>query len=90
MVVGRKEKGDIKLDDYATLMVNKKKYEVPVYSDKKAPKRRDVFAPNTNGLPKQAKVKYLGREYIAKLSFRHGMKGAKIPVYQFFVTSSAA
>lgn len=90
MVVGKAERGDLKLSDKATLICAGKRYSVNVYSDRKDPKRRDVFPPRAkSNLPKTALVDYLGRRYKANLSFRFGGGDARIPVYQFRVSSPA-
>lgn len=85
MVVGIKEKHDIKFKVQAILILNGIKSEVFVYGDKRSPTRRDVFAPRTNTkLPKKARVRWLNKYYDVDLSFRRGVRGA-IPVYSWKV-----
>ena len=93
MVVGVKEKSDIKFEKTADLMINGKMFNnQSVYGDKIAPNRRDVFVDNdvrksfpNNKLPKTAKVNWMGKDYRGKLSFRYRRGGGAIPVYQFFI-----
>lgn len=86
MVVGKKEKTDVKYDREAVIMIRGQRYEQPVYGDKKFPDRRDSFAPNLSvRLPEKTKVKWMGKMYNAKLSFRYGRGGSKIPVYTWSV-----
>lgn len=93
MVVGKKEPSDVKYKKRADLILEGTKYENQnVYSDWMKPGRRDVFPGNSvmedfnkNNLPKKGKAKWMGKKYQAKLSFRYGKGGRKIPVYQFFL-----
>lgn len=91
MVVGKKEAGDIKFDRESDLILKGKTFENQnTYSDKKAPNRRDIFPGSKvknkyDNLPKSGKAVWMGKKYDAKLSFRYGKGGRKIPVYQFFI-----
>lgn len=86
MVVGKKEKSDVKYQRDAVLMLKGKKYNKTVYGDKKTPNRRDVFVGNIKtNLPKSATIEWMGKKYNAKLSFRYGQGGSRIPVYTWRV-----
>jgi len=82
MVVGKKEKTDVKYKRDAILILNRRRYDRTVYGDKETPNRRDLFPPKIDRrLPDKAKVRWMGKWYNAKLSFRYGRGGVKIPVY---------
>jgi len=86
MVVGKKEKSDIKFDRKATLKLEGKRYKLSVYGDKKKPKRRDVFSPDRSGdSPDTATVIWMGDRYRARLSFRYTRGGGAVPVYTWKV-----
>lgn len=93
MVVGKKEKTDVKYQRRADIIIGGKRYKNRlVYGDKEKPNRRDIFVPSDaldrypgQTLPKMAKSDWMGKIYDASLSFRYGRGGSAIPVYQFFV-----
>jgi len=91
MVVGKKEKSDVKYKKTADLTIKGMTFENQrVYGDKDKPNRRDIF-PDSNvneafkNLPKKARVRWMGDNYKANLSFRTATKGSRIPVYQYFI-----
>lgn len=89
MVVGKKEKHDVSYEMNADIEIRGKLFtNQPVYGTKRSPKRRDVFIGEEvrdtfKKLPKTARVDWMGKWYRAKLSFRYGVGGRRIPVYQF-------
>lgn len=90
MVVGKKEKTDVKYQRKATIRISGKTFtDQDVYGDKETPKIRTVFPPSDAGdegrLPDTARVRWMGEWYRAKLSFRYGRNNVKIPVYEFKV-----
>lgn len=93
MVVGKKEKSDVKYQRRADIIIGGKRYKNRrVYGDRESPQRRDIFVPSDAlerypgiSLPKSETVVWMGNKYPASLSFRYGQDGNAIPVYQFFV-----
>lgn len=94
MTVGRKDPGDVNFQDRADITIDGVRFEnQDVRGDRSAPKRRGVFLDEdilemAGDLPRMATVNWQGRRYSAQLSFRTGIGGARIPVYQFFVESN--
>ncbi len=90
MVVGKKERHDLKAPSNANLIIRGERYQDRnVYTTTKDRKRRDVFAPDVEDLPETATVVYRGNRYTAELSFRTTGSGAAIPVYEYKVSSNA-
>jgi len=93
MVVGKKEPGDISFDKRADLKLKGKTFEnQSVFGDKKTPGRRDIFPGDKvrdafpkDDLPNKGTAIWMGKKYPAKLSFRFGKGGRRIPVYQFSI-----
>jgi len=87
MVVGVHELHDVKFDRKATITINRRIYQRIVYGDKRVPNRRDLFPSRSMSLPKSANVNWMGKTYLAKLSFRTGIRGIRIPVFTWDVES---
>lgn len=90
MTVRREEASDRKFTETADIVIGGKRFEnQAVYGDTADPTRRDIFPPSElsdrDRLPKKAKVRWHGRTYTAKLSFRRAAGGKPIPVYTFNV-----
>jgi len=90
VTVGQAEPSDRKFTERADIRIAGKWFEnQSVYGDRADPTRRDIFPPSElsdrDRLPKKAKVRWHGRTYTAKLSFRRAAGGKPIPVYTFNV-----
>lgn len=85
MAVGERDPSDSDFTETATLIVNGRRFKnQQVYGDRQEPTRRDIFAPDIDGdLPERTKVRWQGRTYRARLSFRTSSSGSSIPVYTF-------
>ena len=90
MVVGIKERMDIKYRTKATLIFdNMRLTNRTVYGDKTRPSVKDIFVPyrlqRSGSSPSSVTVLWMGKRRRARLSFRTGKSGARIPVYTWNV-----
>jgi len=90
VAVGETEASDRRFEESADIQIGGKTFKRrAVYGDKRDSTRRDIFIPDEltgrSQLPKRARVRWHGRRYTAKLSFRAGSGGTPIPVYTWNV-----
>jgi len=92
MVLGEKERSDVDFEESAVLKVESEKFMGQnVYGDRKMPDRRTVIPGSDvddafpGDYPARGRVKWQGKTYPARISFRYSDDGVSVPVYEFFL-----
>lgn len=92
MALLEEDENDVSFENSAVITVDNKSFEDQnVYGDKMFPKRRTVIPGSSfrrvygSDFPDMVRVRWQGKRYPARLSFRSRSGGGSVPVFEFFL-----